>query len=137
MAKREAAQGMSAVRILAVLTLLLLATYHALRLAAAQCSGVQCDWYIAPSLLLAILIVIVVGLTGLVAMLAARRRRRAAGGQAWLALLAICTALGVIGPIVALAVLKDSPDGLVAIATVLFLLTPLSALVFSYAARSS
>jgi hypothetical protein len=133
--KREAAQGMSAVRLSAFLTLLLLATYHALRLAAAQCSGVQCDWYIAPSLLLPILIVVVVGLTGFVAMLAARRRRRTAGGQTWLGVLAICTALGVIGPIVALALLKESPDGLVAIATVLFLLTPLSALIFSFAAR--
>jgi len=135
--KSDAAQGMSAVRISAVLTLLLLATYHALRLAAAQCSGVQCDWYIAPSLILPILIVMVVGLTGLVAMLAARRRRRAAGGQAWLAVLAICTALGVIGPIVALAALPESPDSLVTLATVLFLLTPFSALVFSYAARAS
>ena len=126
---------MSAVRISALLTLLLLTTYRALRLAAAQCSGVQCDWYIAPSLLLPILILVVVALTGFVAMLAARRRRRAAGGQPWLAVLAICTALGVIGPIVALAVLPQSPDNLVAIATVLFLLTPLGALAFSFLAR--
>jgi hypothetical protein len=133
MPKREAAQGMAAVRISAVLTLLLLATYHSLRLAAAQCSGVQCDWYIPPSLVLPILIVMVIGLTGFVAMLAARRRR-AAGG--WFGVLFICTVLGVIGPIVALAVLKR-PDDLVTVSTVLFLLTPVSALVFSYAARSS
>jgi hypothetical protein len=116
----------------AVLTLLLIATYHALRLTAAQCSGTQCDWYIAPSLLLPILIVMVVGLTGLVALLAARRRKRSAARRAWLVWLATCTALGVIGPVAALAVLKESGDTLVAIATVLFLLTPLSALAFSF-----
>jgi hypothetical protein len=67
MPKGEPAQGMSAVRVSAVLTLLLLATYYALRRAAAECTGVQCDWYIAPSLLLPILILVVVGLTGFVA----------------------------------------------------------------------
>jgi hypothetical protein len=137
MARREAAQGISAVRISAVLTLLLVATYHVLRLAAAQCSGVQCDWYIAPSLLLPILILVVVGLTGFVAMLAARRRRHAAGGQAWLAVLAICTLLSAVGPIIALAGLRQSPDSLVTLATVLFLLTPVSALMFSFTTGSS
>jgi hypothetical protein len=42
----------------------------------------------------------------------------------------------VIGPIAALAVLKDNPDGVVTIATYLFLLTPISALLFSHLARS-
>ena len=136
MTRREAVESTSAVRISALLTLLLIATYHALRLAAAQCNGVQCDWYIGPSLLLPLLIVLVIGLTGLVAVEAARRRRRARGGSAWMAVLSICTLLGFFGPIIALAMLKDTPpDSLVTIATVLFLLTPVSALLFSFSKR--
>jgi hypothetical protein len=41
------------------------------------------------------------------------------------------TAVGVVGPVAAAAVLRDQPDILVPVAMALFLATPLAALLFS------
>lgn len=122
----------AAVQVCAVATLALLAVYYVLRFTASRCTGLQCEWYIAPSLLLPLLILVMVALTGVLAISAALRGVKDNGGGAWRALLVVCTLLGVAGPVVSLAIFRDSPDILVPLATVLFLLVPISAL--SYAA---
>lgn len=48
--------------------------------------------------------------------------------------LSLCTLLGVIGPLVALAVLRDSPDAFVVTSTILVAVVPASALVYSFTA---
>jgi hypothetical protein len=121
------------VRVSAAAALLLLAAYHGLRVAAAQCAGLGCDWYIPVSLLLPIAILVAVAVAGLLAFPEARR----AGAGAWAAGIAVATGLGVAGPPVALALLRDSPDALVPAATVLWLLGPVCVLAFSVFANRS
>lgn len=50
----------------------------------------------------------------------------------WLAPFVAITSLGVFGPVVAVTVFRDQPDTGVAVATVLFVLTPLAALTYSF-----
>lgn len=114
----------------AVLALLLLGAYHALRLAAGRCSGGQCDIYIPLSLLVPILLVVMVAVSGVVAIRDARARHRR-----WSIALTASTVLGTAGPVVAAAIYRDQPDAVVAVATVLFAQAPLLAL--AYALRSS
>lgn len=99
-----------------------------MRAAATACSGSACDAYIPLSVLLPVLVVIGALVTGLLAISAARRRRT------WLVVLSACAAIGVIGPIVALAVLRDSPDAFVVTSTILVALVPISALAYSFIA---
>jgi hypothetical protein len=115
------------VRLSAAVALLLLLAYHGLRIAASQCAGLACDWYIPLSLVVPIAIVVAVAVAGIVAFPTARR----AGASSWAAGIAIATGLGVAGPPIALAVFRDSPDVLVPIATVLWLLGPVCVLAFS------
>jgi len=123
--------GATSVRILAFLTLALLLAYHVMRIAATACSGSVCDAYIPLSLLLPILILVGSAVTGVVATLAARRDR------SWLIVLGLCTAIGVAGPIVALALLRDSPDVFVVTSTILVALAPVGALSYSFRRRTA
>jgi hypothetical protein len=127
--------GLLGVRVCAIAALLVLGGYHLMRLAAAQCNGVACDWYIAPSVLLPLLVLALVGLTGVLAISAVRRRRDAPSARTWLVVLIITTVLGVAGPVVSLAILRDSPDALVVSGTVLYMLTPVTALVYGLRIR--
>ncbi len=93
------------------------------------------------TLLLPLLVLIMAAVTGLLAISAARRGAQAAPDQAikqrqttWLGILSICTLASVLGPIVSLAVFRNSPDVFVPVATLLILLCPLSALIYSFAA---
>jgi uncharacterized membrane protein YhaH (DUF805 family) len=118
-----------------VATLALLVVYHALRIAASQCGGSACDWYILLSLLLPLAVLVLAAVTGAIAISAARRTEGERAGRLWLGLIVTCTLLGVFGPLVALAVLRDSPDTLVPLATVLLVLTPVSVLAYSMRRR--
>lgn len=117
------------VGVVAIVTLALLVIYHLLRLVASACSGSGCEVYIPVSLLLPLLILIGAVVSGLMAISAARRDRT------WLIALGLCTGVGVIGPLVALIVLRDSPDAFVVSSTILVALAPVSSLVYSYTRR--
>lgn len=119
------------VRVAAIVTLLLLIAYHLMRVAATACTGSGCDFYIPLSLLFPLLILIGAAVSGVLAISAARRDR------AWLIVLILCTAVGVIGPIIALLVLKDSPDAFVVSSTILVALVPVSALAYSFSPRAA
>lgn len=118
------------IRALALVTIALLIAYHVLRVVATQCSGAQCDVYIPLSLLIPVLVLISALVTGLVALSAARR------DTAWFALLLVSIVVSVAGPLVILAILKDSPDGFVFTSTVLVIAAPLAALLYSFFGRS-
>ena len=111
-------------------TLVLLVAYHVLRIAATACSGSGCDNYIALSLLLPVLVWIGALVSGVIATVSARSERR------WPALLLLCTAASVIGPIAGLVILRDNPDAFVVSSTVLLLLAPAGALVYSFSRRT-
>jgi len=115
----------------AVATITLLIAYHVMRVAAGACSGSGCDLYIPLSLLLPFLVLIGAAVTGLMAIAAARRDRT------WLFVLGISAAVGVVGPIVALIILRDSPDAFVVSSTVLVLLPAAGALAYSFTNRST
>ena len=115
---------MTAVRSWAVAALVLLAAYHALRVIAGACTGSACDAFIGPSLVLPVAILVSAGVAGAAA-------ASAAGGSVRMMLLA-ATLLSTAGPLVALAFQKDSPDTLVPAATLLFVISPAAALVYSF-----
>jgi hypothetical protein len=115
------------VRVSAVAALLLLGVNFVVRAAAAQCSGAACDAFIAPSLLIPAGVLALVAITGLFAISSAREN-----GRAWVVPLIATTVLGAAGPIVAVIVFRDQPDAVVAVATVLFLLTPIAALAYTF-----
>jgi uncharacterized membrane protein YeiH len=102
-----------------------------MRVAATACTGSACDAYIPLSLLLPILVLIGVAVTGVLAILAARRERT------WLLVLILCTAGGLIGPTIALVVLRDSPDAFVVTSTILVALAPVGALAYSFSRRAA
>ena len=118
---------MRSIRISAVAALTLLAAYSVLRAIAGQCDGAQCDAYVLPSIALPILVIAAVGVTGVLAILGARP----AGGS-WLVILIVTTALGVLGPPIAVAIFRDQPDTFVMTATVLLVQGPVAALVFTF-----
>ncbi len=117
------------VRVSALVTLALLVLYHLMRVAATACTGGGCDVYIPVSLLLPVLVLIGAAVSGVLAISAARRE------GAWLLALIVCAVVGVGGPIVALLVLRDSPDSFVVTSTILVALVPVSALVYSFTRR--
>jgi hypothetical protein len=119
---------MRSMRITAILTLVLLIAYYALRALAMQCAGSECEAYIPFSLLLPLAALVLAAVTGLLAIGAARARRQGA----WLALLTLCTVVSVAGPIASAFVFRDSPDLFVPVATALILPAPLAALVYSF-----
>ena len=120
---------MRPIRIVASVTVVLIALYFALRSAAAGCSGAGCDAYIPFSLLLPLLILVSVAVTGVVAAAHARP------GSRWFATLLSATVAGVVGPVIALVVFRDSPDRFVPIATALELVVVLAALAYSVRAK--
>jgi len=116
---------MKTVRVLAIATLVLIGAYFVFRAVVSACTGTSCDAYIPLSLLIPILILILVALTGTVATIDARKR------HAWFAALIGVTLIGVAGPLIALAVFKDSPDTFVLTATVPELLAACTALAYT------
>jgi hypothetical protein len=114
------------IRGFAIVTLLLLGVYHVMRAIVAQCIGVACDDYIPFSLLLPLLVLAAAAATSVTALLHARHDR------SWFTVLAVCTVLGVLGPLLSLIVLRDSPDAFVILSTLLILTIPVSALLCSF-----
>lgn len=55
----------------------------------------------------------------------------------WLVVLSLCASAGVVGPIIALVFLRDSPDAFVVSSTILVALVPVSALAYSFTRRTS
>jgi hypothetical protein len=123
---------MRTVRVWSIITLVLLAAFHIVRILGPRCSGNQCDTSLLPlSTLLDVLILVVAAVTGFLAISAARQ----AAQVTWAAVLGACTLLGVLGPIVGLAVIRNSADAFVLTATLLVLLVPLTALAYSFLAN--
>jgi hypothetical protein len=115
----------SRIRVFAIVTLVLLGVYQVMRAIVAQCTGAACDDYIPFSLLLPLLVLVTAAATSATALLHARHDRR------WFTVLAVCTVLGVLGPLLSLIVLRDSPDAFVILSTLLILTIPVSALLYS------
>ncbi len=114
---------MTRVRALAFLTIGVLLVYHMVRLISEDCSGPGCEWFIPISLYLPLTAFSLAIITGVRAYLAseARSLRRA--------ILAVSIAISGIGPFGAIVVLRNNPDLVVPIATVLLLVAPVAALV--------
>ena len=106
-----------------------LVLYHAMRVAAAGCTGGGCDLYIPLSLALPLAAIVLVGITGVLGFIATR----ATAG--WRVAMAVTAALGVAGPPVAVAVWRDSPDVVVVVATFLIVLCPVCVLGYSTLVR--
>ena len=117
---------LSRIRSFAITTLVLLGGYHVMRAIAAQCSGAACDAYIPLSLLLPLLVLASAVVTALLAIAHARAVRT------WLIILVATAALGVLGPLVSLIVLRDNPDAFVILSTVLVVFIPVSALLYTF-----
>ena len=117
------------VRVAALVTIALLVVYHLMRAAAAACGGPVCEWYIPVSLLLPLLIV------GGALVAGVRATTSARNDPAWRLILGACTAISVVGPIVGLMILRDSPDAFVVSSTILVLVAPAGALVYSFMRR--
>lgn len=100
-----------------------------MRIAATACTGGGCDAYIPISLLLPILALAAALVTAALAISAARH------DNSWLVVLSLCAVLGVVGPLIGLIVLRDSPDALVVSSTILVALVPVSALAYSFTRR--
>ena len=123
---------MTAVRVTAIVTMCLLGAYYVFRYAATACgSQTTCDAYILPSLALPLLVVVLALITGIVA-----SANVPSGAAAWRVILGVATLVSVAGPLVSLAIWRDDPDVFLAMATVLVLVTPVCALIFSFAAGS-
>jgi len=101
-----------------------------MRIAATACSGSVCDAYIPLSLLLPLLVLVGAAVSGVLAISAARREKT------WFAVLIVCTAVGVIGPCIALVVLRDSPDAFVVASTLLVAIAPAAALAYSFSRQA-
>jgi hypothetical protein len=121
----------SAIRVSSVAALLLLVTYHLLRLAAAQCTGPQCDdAYLPLSLLVPIAVLVVAAVAGSLASGDARAHARS-----WFGVVFTATLVSLIGPLLAVLIFRDQPDTVVVVSTVFFLPAPAAALAYSF--RSS
>ena len=112
--------------VFALVTLALLGGYHLMRAAAAACTGGSCDFYIPLSLLVPILILGAAAVCGVLAITAAWREKR------WLTILSVSVAISVLGPIIALIALRDSPDAFVITSTILVAVLPVGALIYSF-----
>jgi uncharacterized membrane protein YhaH (DUF805 family) len=121
------------VRILAILAVVLILAYYGLRALAGQCAGPECEAYIPFSLLLPLAALAVAAISCWLAIGVARRWRQ--GG--WLAFLAVCLFISLVGPIASAYVFRDNPDIFVPVATALILLGPIVALIYSFAGNPS
>ena len=109
---------------------------------AVRCSGAQCDTiYLPLSLVVPLLILTMNAVTGLLATTTAGRGVQRSSGEAstrrqviWRGVLSASTVLSVPGVIVSAFILRDRPDAFVPAATVLSLLVPVSALIYSFSA---
>ena len=119
---------MRSIRILAVITFVLLIAFYILIALAGQCSGPECETYIPFSLLLPLAALVLAAITGYLVIGVSRAQRQAG----WLALLITCTIVSIAGPIVSAFVFRDSPDLFVPVATILILIAPLAALIYSF-----
>jgi cytochrome bd-type quinol oxidase subunit 2 len=114
------------IRLFAIVTLVLVSGYHVMRPIANQCTGAACDVYIPLSLLVPLVVLISAAATSVTALFHARH------DMTWFTLLAVCAVLGVLGPLASLIVLRDNPDALVILSTLLILTIPVSALLYSF-----
>lgn len=121
---------MRAIRVLAAVVIVLVGVYFVMRAMATACTGAACDAYIPISALLPLLILIAVAVTGIAATAHAR------ANHSWFAGLLLSTVLGVIGPVVALLIFRDSPDAFVAVGTILELQLAAVVLAYSFLARA-
>lgn len=117
---------MRLIRILSAAVIALLAVYFAVRAMASGCAGAACDVYIPISALVPLLVLVMAVVTGIVAITSARH------DHTWFTVLLGATVLGVLGPVVALLVFKDSPDTFVPVSTGLVLLVPIAALAYTF-----
>ncbi len=114
---------MTRVRALAFLTIGVLLIYQLVHLASEDCSGPGCEWFIPFSIYLpltAFALAVITGVRGIQAT-APRSPLRA--------ILAVALVISVIGPFAAVILLRNSPDLVVPIATVLVLVAPVAALI--------
>ena len=118
-------------RVLAVAVVVLVVAYWALRVAATQCTGSACDWYIPFSLLLPIAAIVVAGITG------AYAGREASAHRAWSVVFNACAGLAFFGSIVAAMLIKGNNDLLVSLATVLVLTVPASVALYAVTHRTT
>ncbi len=114
---------MTRVRALAFLTIAVLLVYHLVRLASADCSGPGCEWFIPLSIYLPLTGFALAVITGVCGIQATGPR------SIWRAILAVALVISVIGPFAAVIQLRNSPDLVVPIATVLLLVAPVAALI--------
>jgi hypothetical protein len=117
------------VRVSAIVTVAVLVAYHLMRIAATACTGGACETYIPISLLLPILALAAAVVTAALAISGARH------DTSWLVVLSLCAVLGVVGPVIGLVLLRDSPDAFVVSSTILVALVPVSALAYSFTRR--
>lgn len=111
----------------AIAAIAILAGYHAMRLAAARCTGGRCDVYVPLSLALPVAAIVMVAVAGVAGVVASR--------GVWRAVIGATLVFGIAGPLLALAIWRDSSDVLVPVATVLVLLCPACVLAYSLVAR--
>ena len=121
---------MRLIRVLAIAVLVLVGLYFTLRAAAAACSGTGCDVYIPASILVPTLTLLATAAAGMAASLHAR------GHGAWSGLLPAVTALAILGPLVALVVLRNSPDYFIAFSAGVVVVVAATALAYSYGGRN-
>lgn len=121
---------MTLVRGLVIFLWALVAAYFVIRGVAGRCSGAACDLYIPISLFLPLVILAACAITGLAAIASAR-------GTGWFAWLIVSTVAGVVGPLVALVVLRDEPDKFVATTAGLEVQVGVVALAYTYIKRKA
>ena len=116
-------------RVSAAVTLALLAGFYLLRATAPSCAGAACEAYIPLSLLVPAAVLASAAVTAVLALVASRR------DHAWFSVLALAASAGIFGPLLAVGLLRDQPDRLVPLASLLFVLVPAGALAYSFSRR--
>lgn len=115
----------------ALMALVWLGVYWALRGVASGCAGVSCDRYIVWSLVLPIVVYVSALASGGLGWNAAKQE----GERNWSRLVGGLTLAGIVGPLIALVVWRDNPDWFVVSASVLVSLGPISSLAYSLVGR--
>ncbi len=121
---------MTRVRALALMTMGVLLVYHLVRLGSVDCSGPGCEWFIPISIYLPLTAFALALITGVCAFLVTRPR------SLWRAVLTVAIATSAIGPLGAVVMLRNTPDLVVPVATVLLLAAPVAALIADAVGRS-
>jgi hypothetical protein len=120
---------MRLIRLFAGGGIVLIAVYVVFRSIVSNCVGQACDAYIPVSALIPLPVFLAVAIG------AALATARAGRASTWFAALLVMTIVAVVGPVVALVILRDNPDAFVAVGTVLELFVAVSLLGYSYLDR--